>query len=189
MEKNELRRIIRERKASHSAEDLAKMSEAVCRSLMNDGAWRAAGVVLLYHALSDEVDTDMLIRSAEMQNKTVLLPVVVGDDLELRLYEGKESLLPGPFGILEPMGPVFPESKYHMIDFAVIPGMAFDSHCNRLGRGKGYYDRLLPRLINAMKIGVCFPFQFIEAIPSEPHDVKVNEVVSGVAPMSLGWQK
>jgi 5-formyltetrahydrofolate cyclo-ligase len=56
--------------------------------------------------------------------------------------------------------------------------MAFDKANHRLGRGKGYYDRLLPRLKNAYKIGVCFPFQFLDEIPSEAHDVVMDEVIS-----------
>lgn len=174
MEKKELRQIIRARKASYSKEQLEVMSVSVCRDIMQDGAWRAAGVVLLYHALPDEVNTELLIERAVFMGKTVLLPVVVGDDLELRVYEGDSSLSVGAFGIKEPIGPVFPLSEYDSINLAIVPGMAFDAYGNRLGRGKGYYDRLLPRLRNAMKIGVCFPFQMVERVPSEVHDVKVE---------------
>jgi len=174
MEKKELRQIIRARKASYSKEQLEVMSVDVCRDIMQDGAWRAAGVVLLYHALPDEVNTELLIERAVFMGKTVLLPVVVGDDLELRVYEGDSSLSVGAFGIKEPTGPVFPVSEYDSINLAIVPGMAFDAYGNRLGRGKGYYDRLLPRLRNAMKIGVCFPFQMVERVPSEVHDVKVE---------------
>lgn len=176
MDKKELRHYIREQKKMHSADELSAMSCRICESIKMDGVWRASGVVLLYHALSDEVDTQILIDNAMFVGKKVLLPVVVGDDLELRVYEGPESLSQGAFGILEPTGALYPESDYDKIDLAIIPGMAFDSYCNRLGRGKGYYDRLLPRLTNAYKIGVCFPFQRLENIPSEPHDCKVNEV-------------
>ena len=84
----------------------------------------------------------------------------------------------GAFGILEPTGEVF--SDYDNVDAAIIPGMAFDGHGNRLGRGKGYYDRLLPRLTKAYKIGVCFPFQYFDEIPSEEHDVVMDCVVSSI---------
>jgi 5-formyltetrahydrofolate cyclo-ligase len=77
---------------------------------------------------------------------------------------------------MEPIGEVFPESRYDEITLALIPGMAFDAEGHRLGRGKGYYDRLLPRLSRAYKMGVCFPFQMVDAVPSEPHDQKVDEV-------------
>jgi len=174
MEKKELRKYIRAEKAKYTREELDAMSVKECQKLMMDGAWRAAGTVLLYHALPDEVDTQMLIDKAMFMDKKVLLPVVVGDDLELRIYQGPDSMRVGAYGILEPTGPVFPLSEYDSIDLAVIPGMAFDGYGNRLGRGKGYYDRLLPRLRNAMKIGFCFPFQRVERVPAEAHDVKVG---------------
>lgn len=178
MDKKELRRYIRDQKKQHSVAELSVMSCQICESIKIDGVWRAAGVVLLYYALPDEVDTKILLDSAVFMGKTVLLPVVVGDSLELRVYEGLDSLSQGAFGILEPTGMIYPQSDYDKIDLAIIPGMAFDVYGNRLGRGKGYYDRLLPNLSNTYKVGVCFPFQKLDCIPSEPHDIKVNEVVS-----------
>ena len=56
--------------------------------------------------------------------------------------------------------------------------MAFDADCNRMGRGKGYYDRFLPLLPQAYKIGVCFPFQRLDEIPATPFDVKMDEVLA-----------
>jgi 5-formyltetrahydrofolate cyclo-ligase len=78
---------------------------------------------------------------------------------------------------MEPTGELFPVESYHEIDLAVIPGVAFDRLGARLGRGKGYYDRLLSQMPNAYKIGICFPFQLLERLPSEPHDVLMNEVI------------
>ena len=119
----------------------------------------------------------MLLDKAVLMGKRVLLPKVVGDELELHVYT-PGSLQPGAYGIMEPTGEVFPVDSYHEIDLAVIPGVAFDRHGARLGRGKGYYDRLLPQLSNAYRIGICFPFQMLEHLPSEPHDVLMNEIVS-----------
>lgn len=129
--------------------------------------------MLLYHSLPDEVRTwDFVDRWCG--SKRVLLPVVVGDDLELRLYTGRDSLRLGMYNILEPVGPLF--TDYDSIDLAVIPGVAFTRDGVRLGRGKGYYDRLLPR-INSPKIGICFPFQILDFIPTEPFDVRMDDVV------------
>ena len=80
------------------------------------------------------------------------------------------------YGILEPVGEPF--TNYHDIDVAIIPGMAFDLAGNRMGRGKGFYDRLLPKLADARKIGICFSFQLLEHIPTEAHDCPMDIIVS-----------
>ena len=131
--------------------------------------------MLLYHSLPDEVDTHAFIRRWSAQ-KRILLPVVKGYDLELRLYIGDDRLTEGAFHIDEPTGTAF--TDYAAIDLAVIPGVAFDRRGNRLGRGKGYYDRLLPRIPTAYKLGLCFPFQVLNQIPAEAHDIPMDEVLT-----------
>ena len=78
------------------------------------------------------------------------------------------------YGILEPDGEPFTE--YESIDLAIIPGMAFALNGKRLGRGRGYYDRLLAKIPTTYKLGLCFPFQILDAIPSDDHDVPMDEV-------------
>ena len=103
-------------------------------------------------------------------------PVVTGDDLELRVYTGPGDLATGAYGIEEPTGALF--TDYDAIDFIVVPGVAFDRNGNRLGRGKGYYDRLLPRIPSAYKAGICFPFQIVEEVPAETFDIRMDEVIT-----------
>lgn len=105
--------------------------------------------------------------------KKVLLPVVKGDILELRHYTGKECLQVGTYGIEEPTGENF--ISYDEIELGIIPGMSFDRQGNRLGRGKGYYDKLLP-LLHTYNIGICYQFQAREEIPAEPFDHRMDEV-------------
>ena len=176
-DKKEARAYIREQKKQSSRERNEGLSNGVCRSVISDGVWRSAGVVVLYHALPDEVDTKRLLDNALLTGKRVLLPKVVGDDLELRVYEGEASLTLGAFGIFEPDGPLFPQDEYDKVDLVVVPGMAFDAYFNRLGRGKGYYDRLLPRLPRAYRMGICFPYQMTAQLPCEEHDIRMNEVI------------
>ncbi len=108
------------------------------------------------------------------EEKDIILPVVVGDGLlELRRYKGKQDLAVGAYGILEPAGEAF--VNFDTIDLAIIPGMAFDAEGNRLGRGKGFYDRLLPKL-KATKIGICFGFQVAAHLPIDPYDFPMDEV-------------
>lgn len=116
------------------------------------------------------------LASADSTGKTILLPRVTSEtDMELRLYTGPDDLSRGAFGIMEPCGVLF--TDYSRIDLAVIPGMAFDRHGHRLGRGRGYYDRFLPLLPRAYKIGICFPFQLVDTVPTDPTDVIMDEVV------------
>lgn len=178
-EKKDLRNYIRKQKSLCSPDQLAAMSETVAGSIMFGGQWGVASTILLYYPLADEVDVRPLIHMAYQAGHRVLLPVVAGKELELRLYEGEESLREGAYNIMEPVGSLFPQEEYDQIELAIIPGMAFDAMGHRLGRGKGYYDRLLPQLTAAYKIGVCYPFQFVSDVPSEEHDVRMNEVICG----------
>ncbi len=104
----------------------------------------------------------------------------MGEELELHRYQGEQELTVGTsFGIQESIGPLF--TDYAHIDLAIIPGMAFTLQGHRLGRGKGYYDRLLPHL-QCPLIGLAFPFQILPSIPTEPHDICMDEVISYNAP-------
>lgn len=176
MNKKELRNFVRQQKETFRSQFPA-WSQAICREVASMPRWKSARTVLLYHALPDEPDLQLLLDEAVSQGKQVLLPVVVGDDLMLRRYKGRDTLREGPFHILEPQGDDFPTERYGEMDLALIPGMAFDREGHRLGRGRGYYDRLLSRIPGAYKLGVCFPFQLLPAIPSEPHDIAVDEVL------------
>jgi len=161
-------------KSQHHA-SAAHQSAEILAALEAHPAFRAANIVLLYHSLKDEVDTHAFIRKWS-RAKRILLPAVVGRDLELRIYTGPEDLIPGAYGIEEPTGELF--CDYNNIDFILVPGVAFDRDGNRLGRGKGYYDRLLPNIPSAYKAGICFPYQLVEEVPSEPFDVRMDDIVT-----------
>jgi len=152
-----------------------QQSAEILTALEAHPAFRAADTVLLYHSLKDEVDTHEFIRKWS-RLKRILLPVVVGDDLELRVYTGPEDLAIGAYGIEEPTGARF--TDYAAIGFIAVPGVAFDRNGNRLGRGKGYYDRLLPRIPAAYKAGICFPYQLVEEVPAEPFDIRMDEIIT-----------
>lgn len=123
--------------------------------------------------MKDEVQTHVFIEKW-CKHKQIILPVVVGNDLELRIYSDRQDLSVGAYGIKEPTGEIF--ENYPHIDWAIIPGVAFDANGNRLGRGKGYYDRLLPQ-IAAPKVGICFSFQYLQEIPAEPFDIRMDKVI------------
>ena len=140
--------------------------------------------VMAYWPLPDEVDIRPLINALVAQGATVLLPKVVDDEhMELCRYASQNDLTEGAFHIMEPTGAPF--ADYEKIDVALIPGMAFDAAGHRLGRGKGYYDRFLASLRpsglipqpSPLLLGVCFPFQRVAEVPTEEHDICVDEII------------
>ena len=135
----------------------------------------SARTVLLYYSLDDEVQTHDFVEKWHRQ-KTVLLPVVKGDELELRIYTGRQNLKTGEaYHIEEPTGEAF--TAYEKIDLAIIPGVSFDARGNRLGRGKGYYDRFLKKVPTMFKIGICFDFQKTDTIPTEETDIRMDCII------------
>ena len=180
MTKQELRKEIRNRKRQFTGEELRELSFALIQRLLSHPRLKEAHTIMLYYSLPDEVDTHTLVDSLLMSHKTIVLPRVTGEGtMELRRYTGPRDLAIGAYGIMEPTGEAY--TKYGEIDLAVIPGMAFDPAGNRMGRGKGYYDRFLPLITQAYKIGLCFPFQMVEAVPAEAHDVRMDEIIASVS--------
>ena len=134
---------------------------------------------MMYYSLPDEVNTHRFIDSLVASGKKVLLPEVIDDrNMVLREYCGRADLREGAYHIMEPAGTLFPPHRYNEIDVAIIPGMAFDTQGNRLGRGKAYYDRFLPKIPGTYRIGIAFPFQLLSQIPTEETDIAMNEIVS-----------
>ncbi|MBR6331060.1 MAG: 5-formyltetrahydrofolate cyclo-ligase [Bacteroidales bacterium] len=175
MDKQELRKQVRAAKREVPLEDKIRRSMPIMQQVGELALFRSAQTVLLYWSMDDEVFTHDFV-NRWYKEKCLLLPCVDGDDLLLRRYTGPDSLQPGPqFGIPEPTGPVFDELD--KIDMIIVPGVAFDKHNNRMGRGRGFYDRLLKTTPNAVKVGVAFSFQLFDTIPTEPFDVPMDLVV------------
>lgn len=134
-----------------------------------------ARVVLAYHALPDEVPTAELLAQLLAAGKTVLLPRCQPDGtLTLHTYRGPADVAEGAYHIMEPVTP----ATTLLPDLVIVPAMAYDRAGHRLGRGRGYYDRLLARLPNARTIGLCYDTRLLDNIPTEPHDRQVDAVVA-----------
>ncbi len=152
------------------------MSEPIMAAVERLPSFLSASIVLSYWSMSDEVYTHDFVERW-YREKIVLLPCVIGDDLVLRQYRGMSSMHAGPqFGIPEPTGPLFSDTA--SIEMIVVPGMAFDRNGNRMGRGRGFYDRLLKTTPHAVKVGVAFPFQMFDQIPIDNFDVPMDVVIS-----------
>ena len=175
-DKKQIRQFIRNEKKLRSADQMCEQSEKIMSLLEMHERFQKARVVLMYYALPDEPQTQLCL-DRWAKEKEILLPVVVGDDLILRRYTGRDSLVEGEFHIMEPQGEVF--TNYEAIELIVVPGMAFDEAGNRLGRGKGYYDKLLCKssLQHAFKLGVCFDFQKIDYVPVAEFDIPMDGIL------------
>lgn len=175
LEKKKIRRQIAITKRLYSQNELTEKSKSVINHLIQMPEFLQATTILLYHSLPDEVNTRQLIKEWG-KTKELILPVVKGEVLELRRYTGDQNLCDGAFHIAEPTGEVLED--YQAIDLAIIPGVAFDRQRNRMGRGKGFYDRLLPQ-IKTSKIGICFNFQLLEnTLPYENTDIPMDKIIT-----------
>ena len=126
--------------------------------------------IAAYWSMPKELSLKLFI---EDSNNDIVLPRIQGSNLTWHRFEGIDSLVPeGKFGILEPVGEVIEESS---IDICLCPGLGFTESGDRLGRGKGFYDRFLSK--NSLHcIGVCLREQLLPSIPMEAHDRKMDEV-------------
>ena len=153
---------------------LPVLSKVITKKLEVEDDFISADTVALYWSLHDEVETHLLINKW-YKHKRILLPSIQDEIIVLKEFTGQDKLKHGmTYHIPEPTSPVF--DSFDAIDLIVTPGMAFDKENNRMGRGKGFYDRLLPNL-KCKKIGICYKFQVFDKIPSEPHDIKVDKLI------------
>lgn len=174
MDKKELRARIKALKKQHTKEQLLEQSEVILKKLEQHPDFIKAEQVMLYSALPDEVQTHAFLEKWHLK-KTVILPTVVGDDIIPVAYGKDTDFAVGDFNILEPQN----EPYTGDFDLIVVPGVAFDRHGNRLGRGKGYYDRFLCHHLEVKRIGICFGFQLVDEVPAEPFDIRMDEVITG----------
>jgi 5-formyltetrahydrofolate cyclo-ligase len=154
---------------------VAALSRKICNFLIKSDALPEVKCIALYYPMDKEVQVTKLIEKYYLDIK-IVLPVVTGDQIHFYQYTGKANLRKGPFGIPEPdSGEITPPED---IDVFFVPGIAFDRACNRLGRGKGYYDRYLSGLTDKFIIGLCFDFQVFERLPTGKHDKKMSLVIT-----------
>lgn len=174
MDKFTLRAQIKELKAQVTPGKRKIEARYVFSSVQSLKAFREAQKVLFYASLPDELPTDEFLGSWAI-TKQVLLPRVNGDELEILAYD-PNHVRKGAFGISEPDGNdlVAPSD----IDLIIVPAIALDRHCNRLGRGRGYYDRLIKQCPQAYTIGVGLDCQFVDEVPVDDQDEPLCGVIT-----------
>ncbi len=161
----------------------AEKSARLCDAIAACEAWRTARTVAIFAPQSREPDVDMLWSRAE--KKSFAYPRVVEGRLDLFHAESPHELAPGAFGVREPAADLTRAVAPDTLDLILVPGVAFTHAGGRLGRGGGFYDRLLASLpAHTRKIGVCFDSQLLPELPVEPHDQRVDFIAteSGLRP-------
>jgi 5-formyltetrahydrofolate cyclo-ligase len=158
----------------------AEASQAIADRLWALPRFQEGRIVALYASVGAEVETLVIARRALEAGKRVLWPLAAeGPDRSLRFAAcPPEALRPGPLGAPEPP-PGSPAVSLEALDCVLVPGVAFDGQCRRLGRGGGYYDATLAGLPErTFRVGLCFEIQVVEAVPVDPHDVRLHAVVT-----------
>jgi len=175
--------------ARQAQSDKDSLSQAICRRFAVQPEYAAARTLMLYVGVRSEVGTRTLLTAAIREGKRVVIPYCAGGELELFLLESLDELMPGIYGIPEPRRELraLPERRVDpsQTDLVMVPGVAFDRRGGRLGHGKGYYDRFLPRLRpDALAVGAAFECQLLGEVPMLPGDVFMDRVITekGVYP-------
>lgn len=173
--KADVRRRIRKMVAVMPPESRRAESAAAWERLEKSEIFTKSRCILAYWPMADEIDTRPLIRRWS-GSKEFYLPCIEGENLTVKRFCKESDLREGEsYNIPEPVGE--PVMNLGSIDLVIVPGRAFSRDGYRLGRGKGYYDRLLPQLTGAVKAGVCFECQKLPRIPVDPHDIPMDFII------------
>lgn len=180
--KIELRKAIIERRASMSLPTRQTANRVISKRVLAMGGFNDAQTVMAYMSLAAEISTMEIVRAVLAQGKVLILPKVNRAEKKLDLFRVKNidsDLTPGIWGILEPDPERCEKISAEDIEFVLVPGLAFDAHCNRLGYGGGYYDRLLEDLGPfASLVAPAFALQIVERVPIEEHDIPLNVIIT-----------
>lgn len=175
MTKKELRQQIKQLKAITPMAMREVEAAMVFSTIKAMPVWQQSQHILCYWSLPDELPTHDCVNRWLADGKNIYLPRVNGDDLEIVPYHGAQSLDDNnKFHIGEPVGDSVDSSCLELI---IVPAVALDAKRNRLGRGKGFYDRLLNET-TCPTIGVVCDFQLVEEVPVEPHDHPLDCIVT-----------
>ena len=163
----------------------AEKSARLCAAITESAAWRSARTIAIFAPLPREPDVELLWMHGD--GKKFACPRVTEGRLDLFRVASLYELAPGAFGVREPVAKIEHAVAPETLDLILVPGVAFTRSGERLGRGGGFYDRLLASLpSHTCRIGVCFDAQILPELPVETHDQRVDFLAteSGLLPVS-----
>ena len=178
MTKLDLKRRLRAERIQMSERAVREKSLRIYRRLIDMPAYQLARCIACYVSIKNEVDTRTVIQRAIGSGKQMGVPITREEGgMDFQAIAGLSDLRPVHYGLREPVQNPKMVLLPHTIDLILIPGIAFDRLGYRIGSGGGYYDRFLVRT-EAVRIGLSYGFQIIDRMPAEPHDVKMDLIIT-----------
>ena len=174
IKKAALRKHLLEKRDATSAELRDISSKRIHQNIKQISSYANSQNIACYFPIGSEIDTRDIMLDIVQQNKNLLLPRIVNDNLEFYIVENLEKLEKGSFEIMEPKDSC---TKAEKINCVLIPTVGVSTSGVRLGYGKGYYDRFLTST-NAVKISLTYSKQIVKSIPSDSHDIKIDWIVT-----------
>jgi 5-formyltetrahydrofolate cyclo-ligase len=179
LSKSDIRQRALKVRRSLTSDEVRSLSGLVAQRLFRLPEFSTAGTIATYVAKSEEVQTARLIDSALAAGKRVLVPRALPESSNLAFAEihSISELSPGHFGVLEPQAGAT-QVPLSASDAVIVPVVAWDEEGNRIGYGKGYFDRALAGSFRAPKIGLAFESQRVQGVPRSPDDVALDIMVT-----------
>jgi 5-formyltetrahydrofolate cyclo-ligase len=187
LRKAELRAQVLARRSALPADQRAAAGTLIRDAVLAEPQMQMAGTIAAYYSIGAEPGTHGLVFALYKRGSYVLLPVLRPDgDLDWASYEGPDSMVPGPRGLLEPGEPPRGVDAVARADAVLVPALAVDGAGRRLGRGGGSYDRALARVGPLVPlIALVYDDELVEHVPAESHDIPVRATVSPRAGMTV----
>jgi len=187
LRKAELRAQVLARRSALPADQRSAAGTLIRDAVLAEPQVQMAGTIAAYYSIGAEPGTHGLVFALWKRGSYVLLPVLRPDgDLDWASYEGPDSMVPGPRGLLEPGEPPRGVDAVARADAVLVPALAVDGAGRRLGRGGGSYDRALARVGPLVPlIALVYDDELVEQVPTEGHDIPVRATVSPRAGMTV----
>lgn len=180
LDKDELRRLLKALRKSLSINQRAEYNEIILRQVLELPSYQKAEWVYCYITTQSEVDCIPIIEQAFRDGKKVAVPKIDSETMEFYEIHSLDECVEGSFHILEPITNrmVTPEDGKKTL--ILVPGLAYDYEMNRMGYGKGYYDRYFHKYgeRNFERVAIAYDLQIVKEIPSEPLDVRVDKIIT-----------
>lgn len=180
--KREIRKKILAKREALSHKEILEKSQMIFQKLKKMPLYNHAENVMIYMDFRNEVKTDQIIHDLRESGKKVMIPLTVPKTKEMipsELLNPEIELEKTKFGVLEPKKQYIRERNPNILDLIIVPCVAFSLQGYRIGYGAGYYDRFFSSLENPIpSVGLAFDLQIIDSFPSEPHDLKVDFILT-----------